>query len=132
MLLNKSESGTHILFFYFDIRTSLSCQNYQLEKQHYVVFFELRRIEEEILAGVNERMNAIDRALGLAPCYLDDEERKEVEELDREAKLLDLEAEMMDAIEFGPENTLSAQLQRLDNEFIQRQRSSTKRTYAPC
>lgn len=80
----------------------------------------MRRIEEEILAGVNERMNAIDRALGLAPCYLDDEERKEVEELDREAKLLDLEAEMMDAIEFGPENTLSAQLQRLDNEFIQR------------
>lgn len=27
---------------------------------------------------------------------------------------------MMDAIEFGSENTLSAQLQRLANEFIQR------------
>lgn len=51
-------------------------------------FFELRRIEEEILAGVNERMNAIDRALGLAPCYLDDEERKEVEELDRRQSYL--------------------------------------------
>lgn len=101
---------THIL-----VIPKLSTREAQLRR-----FFELRRIEEEIYAGVNEQMNAIDRALGLAPCYIDDEERELIEELDKEAKLLDLEAEMMDAMEFGPENTLSAQLQRMDFEFIQR------------